>query len=121
MHSAKGWTSQPHPRIFNHHPSTISRWLERGGHHSAWLHERLFFQAVEVGHLQLDELVTRVKHNAERVWVWTAVSARSKLILALHLGGRTIGDACCLLHQVSLYLAPGCLPVFSSDGLNQYF
>jgi IS1 family transposase len=108
-------------RIFNHHHSTISRWLERGGQHSAWLHERLFFRAVEVGHLQLDELVTRVKHNAERVWVWTAVSARSKLILAVHLGGRTIGDACCLLHQVSLYLAPGCLPVFSSDGLNQYF
>jgi hypothetical protein len=53
--------------------------------------------------------------------VWTAASARSKLILAVHLGGWTIGDACCLLHQVSLYLAPGCLPVFSSDGLNQYF
>ena len=26
-----------------------------------------------------------------------------------------------MLHQVSTSLAPGCLPVFSSDGLNQYF
>jgi hypothetical protein len=108
-------------RIFGHHHSTISRWLERGGQHSARLHEQLFFRAVEVGHLQLDELVTRVKKNAERVWVWTAVTAKSKLILAVHLGGRTIGDACCLLHHVSTHLAPGCLPVFSSDGLNQYF
>jgi len=36
-------------------------------------------------------------------------------------GGRMIGDACHLLHQVILYLTPGCLPIFSSDGLNQYF
>jgi IS1 family transposase len=85
------------------------------------LHERLFFRAVEVGHLQLDELVTRVRKNAERVWVWTAVTARSKLILAVHLGGRTTGDACSLLHQVSNNLKPGCLPAFTSDGLNTYF
>ncbi len=122
MHSlSEGLDLSAASRIFGHHHSTISRWLERGGQHSFRLHERLFFRAVEVGHLQLDELVTRVKKNAERVWVWTAVTAKSKLILAVHLGGRTIGDACSLLHQVSLCLAPGCLPVFTSDGLNQYF
>ena len=108
-------------RIFGHHHSTISRWMQRSGQHSMLLHERLFFRAVEVGHLQLDELVTRVKLKAERVWVWTAVTAKSKLVLAVHLGRRTFGDACRLLHQVSTYLAPGCLPIFPSDGLNQYF
>jgi len=108
-------------RIFGHHHTTISRWLERGGLHSGRLPERLFFRAVEVGHLQLDELVTRVKRDAERVWVWTAVAARSKVILAVHLGRRSTEDACRLLHQVQERLVPGSLPVFSSDGLNQYF
>lgn len=108
-------------RIFGHHHTTISRWLERGGLHGARLHERLFFRVVVVGHIQLDELVTKVKREAERVWVWTAIAARSKLILAVHIGGRAIVDACQLIHQVQQRLAPDCLPVFTSDGLNQYF
>jgi hypothetical protein len=108
-------------RIFGHHHTTISRWLERGGIHSACLHERLFFRVVVVGHIQLDELVTKVKLEAERVWVWTAIAARSKLILAVHIGGRAIVDACQLIHRVQQRLAPDCLPVFTSDGLNQYF
>jgi len=108
-------------RIFGHHHTTISRWLYRGGRASARLHERLFFRAVMIGHLQLDELVTKVKRDAERLWVWTAVSAKSKVILALHIGRRTTEDACRLVHQVRERLAPECLPVFTSEGLNQYF
>jgi len=53
--------------------------------------------------------------------VWTAIEAHSKLILGLHIGGRTLADACTLVHQVMLTLAPGCLPVFTSDGLNHCF
>ncbi len=108
-------------RIFGHHPSTLARWLERAGGHSARLQERVFFQAITTGHMQLDELVTKVKLKAEKVWVWTAITAESKLIVALHIGGRAIEDACLLFHQIELALAPGCLPVFASDGLNQYF
>lgn len=108
-------------RIFGHHHTTVSRWLERGGAYSARLHERLLFRMVVVGHLQLDELVTRVKRDTERVFVWTAVAARSKLILATHIGSRTTEDACSLLHEVRERLVPECLPVFTSDGLNQYF
>ena len=47
--------------------------------------------------------------------------ASSKLIVAVHIGGRAIVDACQLIHQIQQYLAPDCLPVFTSDGLNQYF
>ena len=108
-------------RIFGHHHTTISRWLARGGWHSQHLHERLFFRMLVIGHLQLDELVSKVKHEAQRVWIWTAVAARSKLIVAVHIGGRAIVDACQLIHQIQQYLAPDCLPVFTSDGLNQYF
>ncbi len=108
-------------RIFGHHPCTLSRWLERAGLHGARLQEPVFFQAITAGHIQLDDLVTKVKLNAEKLWVWTAITARSKLIVALHIGGRAIEDACLLFHQLQLVLAPGCLPVFASDGLNQYF
>jgi hypothetical protein len=73
-------------RIFGHHPTTISRWLIRSGGHSARLEERQFFRELAVGHIQLDELVSKVKRDAEQVWVWTAVAARIKLILAFHIG-----------------------------------
>ena len=108
-------------RIFGHSHTTISHWLRKAGEHSHRLHERLFHQAIEVGHLQLDELVTKVKLGEERLWIWTAVTAGSKLIMALHIGRRSSEDAHRLLHQVWQRLKPECLPIFTSDGLNQYF
>ena len=108
-------------RIFGHHHTTITRWIERSGHHSERLHERLFLRALTIGHLQLDELVTKLKQDAERIWVWTAVAAQSKLILALHIGRRSSADAHQLLHQLWQRLVPDSLPIFTSDGLNQYF
>ena len=108
-------------RVFGYHHATISGWLERAGQHGAQLQERVFFQAIRAGHIQLDELVTKVKNKAQKLWVWTAITAKSKLIVALHIGGRAIEDACSLFHQIRLALAPGCLPVFTTDGLDQYF
>lgn len=108
-------------RIFGYHPATLANWLVRTGQYSARLHERLFCRAIEAGHVQLDELVTKVKLGSRRVWVWTAMTASTRLILAVHLGGRSMADACLLIHQVWQRLVPGCLPVFTSDGLNAYF
>jgi IS1 family transposase len=88
---------------------------------SARLHTRLFFRSLVIGHLQLDELYAKVKHGADQVWVWTAIAAKSKLLVAFHVGGRKIEDAQCLLHQVWQRLQPQHLPVFTSDGLNHYF
>ena len=56
-------------RIFGHHHTTITRWVERCGRHSERLHQRLSHRALSIGHLQLDELVTKVKQDAERIWV----------------------------------------------------
>lgn len=108
-------------RIFGHHASTFSRWIERVGQHSERLHERLLFRMVDTGHVQLDELVTKVRMRDGHLWLWTAITAHSKLIMAVHLGGRTIEDACVLIHRMSQRLVAGCLPVFTTDGLNQYF
>ena len=39
----------------------------------------------------------------------------------LHLGPRTQSSAHLLIHSLQQILAPGCLPLFTSDGLNLYF
>ena len=65
--------------------------------------------------------ISEVKKHGERVWLWTAVSARCKVLLEIHLGGRKKQDAQSFIHQVKERLATGCLPVFTSDGLRMYF
>ena len=107
-------------RIFDYHHTTISRWLGRSGQHSQKLHEHLFRDFI-CQHLQLDELTTRVKQTSDRVWIWTAVAAKSKVLLVMHLGGRKKQDAQTFIHLVKERLATGCLPVFTSDGLRMYF
>jgi IS1 family transposase len=62
-----------------------------------------------------------VRRWAKRVWVWTAQDAQSKAWLAWHVGGRTQADAYQLVHRVKQVLARACVPVFTSDGLRQYF
>jgi IS1 family transposase len=108
-------------RIFGHHPRTIGNWLTRAGHHSQRFHDRLFHQRLEAYHIQLDELVTKVRRQAERLWVWTAIDAHTKIIPAFHIGGRKTDDACHLVHQLAQRLKSNVLPVFTSDGLNQYY
>ena len=75
---AEGLDLSAASRVFGHHPTTIARWVWRCGIHGARLHERLLFRVIEEGHVQLDELVTRVKSQVEKVFVWTAVVAKSK-------------------------------------------
>ena len=50
-----------------------------------------------------------------------AFDPATKLLPALQLGSRTQDLAYALLHALSQVLAPGCLPAFTSDGLNLYF
>ena len=98
---------------------TVTRWLERSGLHSDKLHEREFRNLV-VGHIQLDELVNKVRRLGQRVWVWTAQDAQSKAWLAWQVGKRTQADAHRIVHRVKAVLATDCIPVFTSDGLPQY-
>jgi transposase-like protein len=107
-------------RIFGHHERTIARWLERSGQHAQRLHEH-FFEHLVCEHLQLDELVTNVRGLSERVWIWVAIEARTKIVPVIHVGRRKHDDAQRFVHQIWQRLANGCLPVFTSDGLNHYF
>ena len=107
-------------RIFAHDERTVRRWLARSAHHAERLHNRLLHHLV-CHHLQLDELVTKLRGVKERVWVWVALDAHTKLILVIRCGGRTRVDAQLFVHEVWARLAPGTPPVFTTDGLQQYY
>src|SRR5262249_11331292 len=53
-------------------------------------------------------------------WVWTAMDPRSKLLVVVDVGRRTLAIAQCVVHQVTQVLAPGCVPLFMTDGLKDY-
>jgi IS1 family transposase len=106
--------------LFGHSEVTIRLWLTRAGQHAEKVHAH-FFRNLQLGHLQLDELFTTLRDKAHDLWVWVAFDPATKLIPALQLGPRTQHMAYALLHAVTLVLAPGCLPVFTSDGLDLYF
>jgi IS1 family transposase len=106
--------------VMGHSEATVRRWLLRSGLHSERLHERVL-RNLAVAHIQLDELVNKVRHLGRRVWVWTAQDALSKVWLAWHVGKRTQADAHRLVHRVKAVLAADCVPAFTSDGLPQYF
>jgi transposase-like protein len=106
--------------LFGHSEVTIRLGLTRAGQHADKVHIH-FSQNLTPGHLQLDELFTTLRDKAHDLWVWVAFDPATKLIPALQLGPRTQHMAYALLHAVTLVLAPGCLPVFTSDGLDLYF
>jgi hypothetical protein len=53
-------------------------------------------------------------------WVWVAVDPVSRLLLAIDVGERTRAISQCVVHQVVGVLAPGCVPVFLTDGFKEY-
>jgi len=107
-------------RIFGHDERTIRRWLARVAQHSQRLHQH-YFRELVCQHLQLDELVTKIRGATERVFVWVALDAQTKIIPVIHLGGRKREDSMAFVHEVWQRLAPGCVPVFTTDGLWLYY
>ena len=54
-------------------------------------------------------------------WLWLAIDPLTKILPVLELGPRTQHMAHVLIHSLRQSLAPGCIPLFTSDGLNFYF
>jgi hypothetical protein len=94
-----------------------------------------FLHDVRVTQLQLDELfalLSAVKageishHKAlQRLsrsphWVWVAMDPVTKVLRAIDVGDRTLAMAQRLVHQVVQVLAPGCVPLFLTDGFREY-
>jgi IS1 family transposase len=117
---AEGLSVDAAVRVFGHGEFTIRTWLTRAGLHATALHERLF-QDLKLLHVQLDELCTKTRQEADALWVWFAVDARTKIIPVLKGGPRTQPTAHAVVHALVKVLAPDYLPVFTSDGLKLYF
>jgi IS1 family transposase len=107
-------------RVFGHQHATITAWISRAGEHSVTLHNHCF-RNLHLPHVQLDELRTRLRSRVHVLWRWLAVDPISKLIPVLHLGPRSQDAAHLVVHHLHQPLAPSCLPVCTSDGLNLYF
>ena len=117
---AEGLDASAAERVFGFRQATITRWLTRAGGHAHTLHER-FFCHLHLPHLQLDELRTRLRCAKQVLWLWLAIDPRTKILPVLQMGPRTQNMAHLLIHSLRESLAPGCIPLFTSDGLNLYF
>jgi IS1 family transposase len=106
-------------RIFKHDERTIQHWLTRTATHAQRLHHH-FFHDLMCAHLQLDELVTKLRGLKDHVYVWVALDAQTKIIPVIHIGRRK-HDAMVFVHEVWQRLAPGAPPVFATDGLWLYY
>jgi IS1 family transposase len=121
-------------RVFEVDPNTVLAWLVEVADHAVAF-SQYFLHDVRVTQVQLDELfalLSAVKAGevseteaVERLsrsprWVWAAIDPESKLLLALNIGDRTLAMAQRVVHQVVQVLAPGCVPLFLTDGFKEY-
>jgi IS1 family transposase len=73
---------------------------------------------VQSGELSEDEAIKRLERSS--YWVWTAMDPTSKLLVVVEVGSRTLAMAQSVVHQVFQVLAPGCVPLFLTDGFKEY-
>src|SRR3989441_3871836 len=121
-------------RVFEVDPNTVLQWLVEVADH-ATAFSRYFLHDVRVTQVQLDELfalLSAVKagevSEAEAIqrlsrsphWVWAAMDPVTKLLLTIDVGDRTLAMAQRVVHQVVQVLAPGCVPLFLTDGFKEY-
>ena len=107
-------------RVFGYRQATITTCLSRAGEHAHTLHECIF-RTLWLPHLQLDELRTRLRSANQILWLWLAIDPLTKIVSVLELGPRSQIMAHRLIHSLRQRLTPGCVPLFTSDGLNLYF
>ena len=72
-------------------------------------------RALKRGVINDDEAITRLERAPS--WVWTAMDPQSKLLVVVEVGSRTLALAQRVGHQVTEVVAPGCVPLFLTDGL----
>jgi hypothetical protein len=65
-----------------------------------------------------DEAIKRLERSSS--WVWTVIDPTSKLLVVVDVGCRTLAMAQRVAHQVTRVLAPGCVPLFLTNGLKDY-
>jgi IS1 family transposase len=131
---AEGLGIRATARVFEVDPNTVLHWLVEAAEQLRAF-AAYFLCDIHVRQLQLDELYAMLRgvkdgaisaeHAIKRLersrhWVWTAIDPESKLLLVIDAGPRTLAMAQRVVHQVVEVLAPGCVPLFLTDGLKDY-
>src|SRR3989442_6337127 len=121
-------------RVFELDPNTVLEWLVEAAEQLKAF-SGYFLCELHINQVQLDELYAVLSavrdgdiSEAEAIeclsqsphWVWTAIDPESKLLLSVQVGERTLAMAQAVLHQIAQLLAPGCVPLFLSDGYPNY-
>ena len=75
-------------------------------------------RALKAGEISEDAAIMRLERSPS--WVWTAMDPTSKLLVVVDVGCRTLAMAQRVVHRVTEVLAPGCVPLFLTDGLKEY-
>ena len=78
----------------------------------------MVLRALKAGEISEDEAIKRLERSP--YWVWTVMDPRSKLLVVVDVGTRTLAMAQRVVHQVTRVLAPGCVPLFLTDGFKEY-
>jgi hypothetical protein len=131
---AEGLGIRATARVFDVDANTVLQWLVEAAEQLRAF-SRYFLCDVHVEQLQLDELYAVLRalkageigedeaiQRLERspAWVWTAMDPDSKLLLVIEVGTHTLAMAQRVVHQMVQVLAPGCVPLFLTDGLKEY-
>ena len=131
---AEGLGIRATARVFEVAPNTVLHWLVEAAEQLRAF-SSYFLCDLHVDQLQLDELYAVLRDlqagelsddeaikRLERspAWVWTAMDPKSKLLVVVDVGNRTLAMAQRVVHQVTQVLAPDCVPLFVTDGLKDY-
>jgi len=131
---AEGLGIRATARVFEVAPNTVLHWLIEAAEQLRAF-SAYFLCALHLEQLQLDEVYAVLRdckagaisddeaiQRLERSpsWVWTAMDPTSKLLVVVDIGSRTLAMAQRVVHQVTRVLAPGCVPLFVTDGLKDY-
>jgi transposase-like protein len=96
---AEGLDPSAAERVFGYRQATITIWLSRTGEHAQTLHQH-YFSTLQLPHVQLDELRTRLRSCTQVIWLWLAIDPCTKLLPVLHLGSRTQNMAHTVIHFI---------------------
>ena len=121
-------------RVFEVDPNTVLHWLMEATEQLRAF-AQFFLHDLHLTQVQLDELYAVLsalkdgtmseegaieRRSRSPHWVWAAIAPESKLLLVLDVGERTLAMAQRVVHQVARVLAPGCMPLFLTDGFKEY-
>src|SRR5262249_22870718 len=131
---AEGLGIRATARVFEVEANTVLHWLIEAAEQLRAF-AAYFLCDVHLEQLQLDELyaVLRARKAGEisdeeamkrleraPSWVWPVMVPTSKLLVVVDVGTRTLAMAQRVVHHVTRVLAPGCVPLFLTDGFQEY-